>query len=132
MPDRFDVVVLGAGPTGEHAVGILLREGLKVALVEREFVGGECSGWACMPSKTLLRPTEVQGEAERVAGVSRPSLDWPKARIIQEGARLGVDFSLTHSCYDPDATGKPCGHCDACLLRKRAFGALGMRDPVLK
>jgi pyruvate/2-oxoglutarate dehydrogenase complex dihydrolipoamide dehydrogenase (E3) component len=93
MPDRFDVVVVGAGPTGEHAVGILLGEGMKVALVEREFVGGECSGWACMPTKTLLRPTEVQGEAETVAGVARPSLDWPKAREYRNYMTVDWDDS---------------------------------------
>jgi len=44
---------------------------------------------------------------------------------------LGVDYSLTHSCYDPDADGKPCGRCDSCLIRKKAFESLGMTDPVL-
>jgi dihydrolipoamide dehydrogenase len=80
MADRFDVVVMGAGPTGEHAIGILLAAGKELALVEREFIGGECSGWACIATKTLLRPTEVQGEADNVAGVSEPSFDWPKIR----------------------------------------------------
>jgi choline dehydrogenase-like flavoprotein len=84
MFERYDAVVVGGGPTGEHAVGILTDEGKKVALVEREFVGGECSGWACIPTKTLLRPTEVQGEADRVAGVSRPSLDWPTIREYRD------------------------------------------------
>src|SRR5256714_15280479 len=100
MPDRFDVVVVGAGPTGEHAVGILLKADKNVALVEREFVGGECSGWACMPSKTLLRPTEVQGEAERVAGVSRPALDWGKARDYRNYMTLDWDDSSRVKGYE--------------------------------
>src|SRR5437764_8262476 len=93
MPDRFDVVVVGAGPTGEHAVGILLKAEKKVALVEREFIGGECSGWACIPSKTLLRPTEVQGEADTVAGVSQPSFDWPKIRDYRNYMTVNWDDS---------------------------------------
>ena len=63
--------------------------------------------------------------------VHTPLIDWPKTRIIEEGLKLGVDFALTHSCYDPSPEARPCGHCDACLLRKRAFAELGMRDPVL-
>ncbi|MCB0875719.1 MAG: NAD(P)/FAD-dependent oxidoreductase, partial [Solirubrobacterales bacterium] len=66
---EFDVVVLGAGPAGEVAAGRLSDGGLDVALVEPELVGGECSFWACMPSKALLRPAELLAEVERVPGV---------------------------------------------------------------
>jgi pyruvate/2-oxoglutarate dehydrogenase complex dihydrolipoamide dehydrogenase (E3) component len=76
MAERFDVVVLGAGPGGEAAVNALLRGGARVAMVERELIGGECSHWACVPSKTLLRPPEVLGEARRAAGVAEPALDF--------------------------------------------------------
>jgi len=58
--DRFDAVVLGAGPAGESAASRLHAQGLRTALVERELVGGECAYWACIPSKTLLRPVEVR------------------------------------------------------------------------
>ncbi|MEA2125379.1 MAG: hypothetical protein QOI80_2161 [Solirubrobacteraceae bacterium] len=64
----FDVVVIGGGPAGEVAAGRLGQEGLDVALVERELVGGECSYWACMPSKALLRPGEVLAEVARIPG----------------------------------------------------------------
>src|SRR5437763_14266471 len=100
MPDRFDAVILGAGPTGEHAANILLGEEKKVALVEREFVGGECSGWACIPTKTLLRPTEVQGEADSVAGVSQPSLDWPKIREYRNYMTVNWDDSERVESYE--------------------------------
>ncbi len=71
MSDRdFDVIVVGAGPAGEVCAGRLADAGLAVALVERELVGGECSFYACMPSKALLRPAQALAEARRVAGAA--------------------------------------------------------------
>jgi len=66
----FDVVVLGAGPAGEVCAGRLADNGLAVALVERELVGGECSFYACMPSKALLRPAQALAEARRIPGAA--------------------------------------------------------------
>jgi pyruvate/2-oxoglutarate dehydrogenase complex dihydrolipoamide dehydrogenase (E3) component len=66
----FDVVVLGAGSTGENVADIVVRGGLSAALVESELVGGECSYWACMPSKALLRGTEALAEARAVKGAA--------------------------------------------------------------
>src|SRR3954470_13627997 len=67
----YDVVVLGAGSTGENVADIAVRGGLTAVLVENELVGGECSYWACMPSKALLRGTEVLAEARSVDGAKQ-------------------------------------------------------------
>ncbi len=71
----FDVVVIGAGPAGEVAAGRLGEAGVEVALVEQHLVGGECSYYACMPSKALLRPAELLAEIGRVPGVRGDGLD---------------------------------------------------------
>jgi 7-cyano-7-deazaguanine synthase len=67
------------------------------------------------------------------AGLPRlraPLIESTKADIIRLGMRLGVDYSLTHSCYDPDEEGSACGHCDSCILRRRGFEEAGVEDPT--
>jgi 7-cyano-7-deazaguanine synthase len=63
--------------------------------------------------------------------VHAPLIHLTKAQIIQRGLALGVDYGLTHSCYDPGPSGRPCGRCDSCLLRARGFAEAGLSDPGL-
>jgi 7-cyano-7-deazaguanine synthase len=62
--------------------------------------------------------------------IHAPLLFLTKAQIIREGTRLGVDYSLTISCYQPDAAGRACGRCDSCLIRKKGFAEAGLADPT--
>ena len=62
--------------------------------------------------------------------VHAPLISWTKAQIIQRGVELGLDYGLTHSCYDPDTAGRPCGQCDSCVLRAQGFAAAGIADPA--
>src|SRR5690242_7992838 len=72
----YDVVVLGAGPVGENVADRTRAAGLSTAVVESELVGGECSYWACMPSKALLRPVIAQADARRLPGLA-PAVQGP-------------------------------------------------------
>ena len=75
----------------------------------------------------LATKAGVEGHALRVHA---PLIELSKADIVREGARLGVDFSATVSCYRADADGRACGHCDACVLRARGFADAGVADPT--
>lgn len=70
----------------------------------------------------------VEGDADARIRIHTPLIDLTKAEIIRRGLALGVDYSLTHSCYDPGDDGQPCGRCDACVLRAEGFRAVGVGD----
>jgi 7-cyano-7-deazaguanine synthase len=74
--------------------------------------------------------TKAGVEGSQHLKIHTPLIDLTKAQTIERGLTLGVDYSLTHSCYDPDEQGLSCGTCDSCLLRRRGFAELGLEDPV--
>jgi 7-cyano-7-deazaguanine synthase len=63
--------------------------------------------------------------------IHTPLIDLTKADIIRKGVALGLDYALTHSCYDPAPDGRPCGRCDSCVLRAKGFHEAGVPDPLL-
>ena len=89
----------------------------------------------CRPE--YIRAYEAMANLATRAGVGgaklaihTPLMEMTKAEIIRTGLNLGVDYGLTSSCYDPDAEGHPCGHCDSCLLRLKGFSEAGASDPL--
>ncbi|MDP9378202.1 MAG: NAD(P)/FAD-dependent oxidoreductase [Actinomycetota bacterium] len=100
MAERFDAVVIGTGPAGEVAVSRLAAQNLRVALVERELIGGECAYWACIPSKTLLRPPESRFEARRTAGVDDPATHWPQVAEYRDYMIRNLDDSGQVAGYE--------------------------------
>lgn len=76
----------------------------------------------------LATAAAVEGKSQYK--IHTPIADMNKAEIIQTGSKLGVDYSLTHSCYDPDPQGRSCGRCDSCRLRLKGFTEAGLKDPI--
>ncbi|SFB62779.1 dihydrolipoamide dehydrogenase [Amycolatopsis marina] len=100
MVQQFDVIVVGMGPGGEVVAGELLAAGKRVAVVERELIGGECGYWACIPSKTLLRPPESQRGVDRAAGVDGARLDWSSTREYRDYMIRHLDDSNQVAGYE--------------------------------
>jgi 7-cyano-7-deazaguanine synthase len=78
----------------------------------------------------LARLATRAGVEGRDIRIYAPLASMSKAEIIRTGIRLGVDYGLTHSCYDPRRDGGPCGECDSCRIRRRGFAEAGMKDPL--
>ena len=74
--------------------------------------------------------TKAGVEGRTQIRIQTPLIGLTKEQIVRLGCELGVDFSLTHSCYDPDEAGRPCGACDSCLLRRKGFAEAGLVDPL--
>jgi 7-cyano-7-deazaguanine synthase len=74
--------------------------------------------------------TKAGVEGQRPIRIRAPLMTMTKAQIIQKGMALGIDYRMTHSCYDPSVEGKACGYCDSCLLRKKGFREAGVPDPT--
>jgi 7-cyano-7-deazaguanine synthase len=79
--------------------------------------------------QTILKGTR-SGVEHGTPRIVAPLITMSKAEIIRRGVELGVDYAITHSCYDPDGDGRACGHCDSCILRRRGFEEAGVHDPT--
>jgi 7-cyano-7-deazaguanine synthase len=77
----------------------------------------------------LATKAGVEGQTVKIVA---PLVHLSKAQVIRQGLALGLDYGLTHSCYDPDPSGTPCGRCDSCRLRARGFAEAGLDDPALQ
>jgi 7-cyano-7-deazaguanine synthase len=75
--------------------------------------------------------TKATTERRLTIHIHTPLIKLTKAQIIKQGITLGIDYSLTHSCYDPDKEGRACGRCDSCLFRKKGFEEAGVSDPTI-
>jgi 7-cyano-7-deazaguanine synthase len=75
--------------------------------------------------------TKAGVEGRQSLKIHTPLIALSKAEIIRRGIELGVDYALTSSCYDPSASGEPCGQCDSCLLRQKGFRENGIADPLI-
>lgn len=96
---HFDAVIIGMGPGGEVAATGLLAAGKKVAVVEAELIGGECAYWACIPSKTMIRATDVVAASSRTAGAPGATFDWPSAAAYRDVMVRSLDDSRQVAGY---------------------------------
>ncbi len=135
--DAIPVTYVPARNTIFLAYALALAEVLDAADIHIGVNAVDYSGYPdCRPA--YVRAFETMANlATRAAVEGRrltlhtPLIDLTKTAIIRRGLDLGVDYALTHSCYDPASSGAPCAHCDSCLLRQRAFADLGLTDPLL-
>jgi len=100
--DTFDVVVLGAGPAGETAAGRLADNGLSVVIVEPELIGGECSYWGCIPSKTLIRPGDVLAAMMDQMGIRGRQLDAKFSSFLQKELLADQYVNLDQAGHSPE------------------------------
>jgi dihydrolipoamide dehydrogenase len=100
--EHFDLIVLGAGPAGETVASRLADSGLRTAIVEHELIGGECAYWACIPSKTLLRPGEVRHEAELAPGLTSPTERFAEVAKYRDYMIRDLDDRAQEKEYEDD------------------------------
>jgi dihydrolipoamide dehydrogenase len=100
VTEDVDAIVIGMGPGGEVAAGRLLAAGRRVAVVERELIGGECAYWACIPSKSVLRGPEAAAEVDRAPGAGGARLVWPEAREHRDDMIRHLDDAAQVESYE--------------------------------
>ncbi len=136
-PTAIPVTYVPARNTLFLSYALALAEVLSVTNIAIGVTAVDYSGYPdCRPE--FIAAFEAMANLGTKAGVEgkqlkilTPLVQLSKAEIIARGIELGLDYSLTHSCYDPDPQGRACGHCDSCHLRKRGFEELGLTDPAL-
>lgn len=143
-PESYESIGQSIPPTYVPARNTVL---LAVALAWAEvlevrdiYIGANVRDYSGYPDcrPEFLEAFEALANLATRAGVSEqqrfhvhaPLINWTKAKIIRKGVELGVDFSLTHSCYDPSPDGRACGMCDACIIRRRGFIEAAVKDPT--
>jgi dihydrolipoamide dehydrogenase len=101
MPnEHYDAVILGAGPGGEVALNMLASKERRLAIVECELIGGECTNWGCIPTKTLLRPPDLLGQTRRAAGAGESRLDFEELAAYRDYMVSGHDDSKRVARYE--------------------------------
>lgn len=141
--DRNEADMLDIPPTYVPARNTVF---LSYALAWAEVIGAEAifigvnsldySGYPdCRPEfiaafETMANLATKAGVEGQRLQIRAPLMYLTKAQIIQKGQELGIDYGLTHSCYDPSEDGSACGHCDSCILRRRGFAEAGVTDPT--
>jgi 7-cyano-7-deazaguanine synthase len=136
IDDRIPATYVPARNTVLLSLALAWAEALSVSDIGIGANALDYSGYPdCRPE--YMHAFEVMANLATKAGVEgarfrihAPLMQLGKAQIIQHGLRLGLDYSLTHSCYDPREDGRPCGRCDSCVLRAKGFAEAGVRDPL--
>jgi len=136
IDDRIPVTYVPARNTVLLALALAWAEALSISDIAIGANALDYSGYPdCRPE--YMRAFEAMANLATKAGVEgtrfrihAPLMQLGKAQIIQRGLSLGLDYSLTHSCYDPLDDGRPCGRCDSCVLRAKGFAEAGVRDPL--
>jgi 7-cyano-7-deazaguanine synthase len=137
IPDGIPVTYVPARNTIFLSFALAFAETLSAADIYLGVSALDYSGYPdCRPEyieayeRMANLATKAGVEGSRRLKIHTPLIELTKAQTIERGLSLGVDYSLTHSCYDPDADGRACGTCDSCLLRARGFRQLGLDDPA--
>ncbi len=137
IDERIPVTYVPARNTVFLALALAWAEALGVSDIGIGANALDYSGYPdCRPE--YMRAFETMANLATKAGVEgarfrihAPLMHFGKAQIIERGLRLGLDYALTHSCYDPRPDGRPCGHCDSCVLRAKGFAEAGVTDPLV-